>query len=114
MNTGIIDVKIQPDVKLFDEIVNFNVSAKTGVFTLPDGTQRPRYTFIRVIYPCKVTDSIRQLLQAGKFVRIYYHFDSEQYVAKSGKTVYNKILVADKITAIKYDKESDDYIEVGG
>ena len=45
-------------------------------------------------------------------IRIYAKLDSEQYKTTSEKTVYNKILVANRIVRIKYDKAVKDYVEV--
>ena len=45
-------------------------------------------------------------------VRIYGKLDSEQYTTKDGKIVYNKIICADKVVKIKFDRESQEYVEV--
>ena len=45
-------------------------------------------------------------------VRIYGKLDSEQYETDKGKIVYNKIICADKILKIRFNKETDQYEEV--
>ena len=112
MNSVIVDAKIQPDVKVFDEIANFNVSILSGYFTMPTGYQKNRYTFIRVVYTGIINDKVKMLIQPGNFIRLYGKLDSEHYRSKSDKTVYNKVLVIDKIKAIKFNKETGEYEEV--
>ena len=111
-NELIIDGKIQKDVKLFEEISNFNISAITGTFLLPDNTVRNRYTFIRVIYEGDLDEHTINVLQPGNLVRLYGKIDSEQYLAKSGKTVYNKVLKVYKVNLLEYDPEIGDMKEV--
>ena len=43
---------------------------------------------------------------------MYGKLDSEQYQSKTGKIVYNKILVAEKINQLKYDPEFGIFTEV--
>ena len=112
MNQIILDCKVQKDVRLFDEVANFNVSSITGQYTLIDNTKKNRFTYIRVIYPHEVDDNIMDILQPESMIRIYGKLDSEQYKTSSNKIVYNKILVAEKIIKIKYDKDIEDYVEV--
>ena len=111
-NQIVLDGKVQKDVKIFDDIVNFNLSSITGKYISPNNEEKSRYTFIRVIYDGEVTDKIKQILQPGNFIRMYGKLDSEQYQSKTGKIVYNKILVAEKINQLKYDPEFGIFTEV--
>lgn len=112
MNEIIIDGCVQKDIKLFDEIANFNISAITGKYTCVDNTEKNRFTYIRVIHPQPIDDYIENILQPGSMIRIYGKLDSEQYVTSNNKLVYNKIICANKIVRIKYDKDIEDYVEV--
>lgn len=112
MNNVVVDAKVQPDTKVFDEIANFNVSILSGYFVMPNGYHKNRYTFIRVIYNGEITDTVKKLIQPGNFVRLYGKLDSEHYCSKSGKTVYNKVLVIDRIAPIRFNKELQEYEEV--
>ena len=112
MNEIIIDGCVQKDIKLFDEIANFNISAITGKCTCVDNTKKNRFTYIRVIYPKPIDDYIENILQPQSMIRIYGKLDSEQYVTTSNKIVYNKIICAERIVRIRYDKDIEDYVEV--
>lgn len=109
MNQIIIDAMVQPDVKLFEEIANFNVSLLSGTFLLPNNSVKNRYTYIRVIYTGEVDDRIKEIVQPGQFIRLYGKLDSEQYLAKSGKNVYNKVLNVHKIDKVKFNHQIYDY-----
>ena len=112
MNKIIIDGCVQKDAKLYEEIANFNISAITGEYTGVDGTNKNRFTYIRVVYPQPIDEYLESILQPGIMIRIYGKLDSEQYKTASDKIVYNKIIVAEEIVRIKYDKDLQDYVEV--
>jgi hypothetical protein len=112
MNQITIDGCVQKDAKLYEEIANFNISAITGEYTCVDGSKKNRFTYIRVVYPKPITEYLESVLEPGVMIRIYGKLDSEQYKTASDKIVYNKILVANKIVKIKYDKDLKDYVEV--
>ena len=112
MNEIIIDGCVQKDIKLFDEIANFNISAITGKYTCVDNIKKNRFTYIRIIYPKPIDDYIENILQPQSMIRIYGKLDSEQYVTTSNKVVYNKIICAERIVRIRYDKDIEDYVEV--
>ena len=112
MNQIIIDGCVQKDVKLFDEIANFNISAITGKYKCVDNTEKNRFTYIRVIYPKQIDEYLENIMQPQSMIRIYGKLDSEQYVTASNKVVYNKIICAEKIVRIRYDKDIEDYVEV--
>lgn len=112
MNNIIIDGCVQKDIKLFDEISNFNISAITGAYNCVDNTKKNRFTYIRVIYPHQVDEYTESILQPGSMIRIYGKLDSEQYLTTTNKVVYNKIICADKIVRIRYDKDIEEYVEV--
>ena len=112
MNKITIDGCVQKDAKLYEEIANFNISAITGEYTCIDGTKKNRFTYIRVVFPQTITEYLASILEPGIMIRIYGKLDSEQYKTASDKIVYNKIIVAEKIVKIKYDKELKDYVEV--
>ena len=112
MNEIRIDGCVQKDTKLFDEVANFNISAITGTYKCVDNTKKNRFTYLRVIYPKPVDEYIEEILQPGAMIRIYGKIDSEQYTTSSNKIVYNKIICADKIVRIRYDKDLEDYVEV--
>lgn len=112
MNKVVLDCCIQKDVKLFDEVANFNVSAITGQYKCIDNTMKNRFTYIRVIYPHQVDERITEILQPNSMIRIYGKIDSEQYVTTSNKVVYNKIICADKIVRIRFNQDIQEYVEV--
>lgn len=112
MNSIILTCCVQRDVKLFDEIANFNVSAITGQYKCVDNSIKNRFTYIRVIYPHEVDDRLIEVLQPGAMIRVYGKLDSEQYVAASNKVVYNKIICADKIVRVKFNQDIQEYVEV--
>lgn len=111
-NEIVLDGKVQKDVNYFDEMINFNISAITGTYLTPTNYKKNRYTFIRVIYEGDITDEIKEIIKSGNFVRICGKLDSEQYKSKTGKIVYNKILVVNKVTKLEYDPNLGILIEV--
>ena len=112
MNQVILDCCVQKDVKLSEEIPNFNVSAITGQYKCIDNTVKNRFTYIRVLYPQEVTEKVEEILQPGAMIRIYGQIDSEQYITSSNKVVYNKIIKAEKLIRIRFNKEIQEYVEV--
>lgn len=96
-NEIILDGKVQKDVKVFDEVINFNISAITGEYNNLENTKKNRYTFIRVIYVGEINDEVKSIIQTGNYIRIYGKLDSEQYKSQTGKIVYNKILCVNKV-----------------
>ena len=106
-NEFILDGKIQRDIKLFDSLANFNISATTGQTITLENRKKNRYTFIRVIYTGKISDGLKRILCENSFIRIYGKLDSEQYIDRNGKTVYNKILHATKICKLVSDQEGN-------
>lgn len=112
MNQIILDCKVQKDIKLFDEVANFNVSSITGEFNLVGNTKKNRFTYIRVIYPHEIDDRIIDILQPDCMIRVYGKLDSEQYQTSSNKVVYNKIICADKIVRVRWSEEIQEYVEV--
>lgn len=112
MNKVIVDGCIQKDVRLFDEIASFNLSVLTGVYNCANNTTKNRYTFYRVIVPFEIDEKMEELLQSGSMIRMYGKLDSEIYVTDTGKYVYNKILCAEKIVRIRYNKDLQEYVEV--
>lgn len=112
MNKVVLDCKVQKDIRLFDEIANFNVSSVTGYFNLINNVKKNRFTYIRVIYPYEVTDDIINILQPDSMIRIYGKIDSEQYQTSNNKLVYNKIICADKIVRVRWNPNIQEYVEV--
>lgn len=110
-NELIIDARIQKDVQIFSELAVFNVAIRTGKFTLLDGSEKNRHTYIKVIYAGEVDDNLRKQLVYFNLIRIYGKLDSEQYKAKSGKIVFNKIIRAEKIVPLKYSYSTGTYEE---
>lgn len=111
-NEIVLDGKVQKDVKYFDELINFNISAITGTYLTLDNYKKNRYTFIKVVYDGEITEKINEIIQPGNFVRICGKLDSERYLSKSGKPVYNKVLVVNKISKLEYDSNLGILIEV--
>lgn len=112
MNQIIIDGCVQKNVNLLSEVASFNLSAITGKFTLVDNSKKNRFTYIRVIFPQEITEYIESIIQPNNMVRVYGKLDSEQYETESGKTVYNKIICAEKLVKIRYNKVTNQYDEV--
>lgn len=112
MNKIIIDGNVQDNVKLFDEVANFNIRAITGKYQCMDNANKYRFTCVRVIYPSPIDEYAEEAIQTGCMVRIYGKLDSEQYTTLSGKIVYNKIICAEKVVKIRFDKETQEYVEV--
>lgn len=112
MNQVTVDGCVQRDPKLYDEIANFNISVKTGVYTCVDNSIKTRYTYYRVIFPQEIDERMEEIIQVGSMIRIYGKLDSEIYITKTGKYVYNKIIYAEKIVRVRYDKDINEYVEV--
>ena len=55
---------------------------------------------------------MEDIIQVGSMIRIYGKLDSEIYITKTGKYVYNKIIYAEKIVRVRYDKDINEYVEV--
>ena len=101
-NEIILDGKVQKDVKVFDEVINFNISAITGEYTNLENIKKNRYTFIRVIYMGEITNEVKEIIKTGNYIRIYGKLDSEQYKSQTGKIVYNKILCVNKVEKLDF------------
>ena len=71
-----------------------------------------RFTYIRVVYPFEIDEHIEEILQPNSMIRIYGQLDSEQYITSSNKVVYNKIIKADKLVRIRFNKDIQEYVEV--
>lgn len=99
-NEFILDGKVQRDVKYFDDHIAFNISSITGKCLTEEGKERPKYTFIRVLYFGELNDDVIKTITEGNLIRLYGRIDSEQYKDKKGKTVYNKILYAEHISKL--------------
>lgn len=112
MNNVIIDGRIQENTNLFSDIASFNISALTGKFKLVNNKEKNRFTYIRVIYPFEVDDYIESIIQPNTMIRVYGKLDSEQYETDSGKIVYNKVISADKLVRIHFNKDTNQYEEV--
>jgi hypothetical protein len=112
MNEIILDCCVQKEVKLFEEIANFNVSAITGKYKLVDGSYKNRFTYIRVIYSGEINEQVSEIIQPDAMIRIYGKLDSEQYTTINNKRVYNKVIIADKVVRIKYNIDTGKYEEV--
>lgn len=112
MNQIILDGVVQKNPNLLSDISSFNISAITGTYKLANNITKNRFTYIRIIYPKPIDDYIVNLIQPKSLVRIYGKLDSEQYEIDSGKIVYNKIIRADRIVKIKFNKDIQQYEEV--
>lgn len=112
MNKIIIDGCIQNNTNLLADIASFNISAKTGLFTLINNKTKNRFTYIKVVYPHEIDEYTESVIQPNQMVRIYGKLDSEIYETDSGKNVYNKIICADKLVKIRYNKDTHDFEEV--
>lgn len=104
-NEFILDGKVQKEVNILSDIASFNISSITGTMKRPDNTSRYKYTFIRVLYTGEDIELLKEKLFPGAFIRLYGKLDSEQYIDKNGKTVYNKILLANHISLLKNNEE---------
>lgn len=111
-NQIIIDGCVQKETKLFDEIASFNISVHTGFYACVNNTEKKRYTYLRVIYPNEIDEYMEDIIQPNSMVRIYGKIDSEIYITDRGKYVYNKVICADKIVRIRFDKDLQEYVEV--
>ena len=100
-NEIVLDGKVQKDVKIFDEVINFNISAITGEYTNLENNKKNRYTFIRVVYDGEINDEVKSIIKTGNYIRIYGKLDSEQYKSQTGKIVYNKILCVNKVEKLE-------------
>ena len=100
-NEFILDGKVQKDVKVFDTMISFNVASITGKVQTIENRYRNRFTFIRVLYVNNIDDKIKEIISEGNYIRIYGKLDSEQYIDKNGKTVYNKILNANRVVLLQ-------------
>ena len=101
-NEFILDGRIQKDLNFEqDDMVSFNISSITGI----KNNNQNKYTFIRVLYDGDVPANLINILYQGVDVRLYGKLDSEQYIDKKGKTVYNKILLAKHISVLDKNGE---------
>ena len=111
MNSLIIDGCVQQNPKL-DETENaplsFNISVVTGTID-----ERRIFTYIRVILNNTDKD-VLNVIEPGRMIRIYGKLNSEQYITKSNKIVYNKIIDAENVVPIRFNKDIGDYVEIGG
>lgn len=98
-NCVVVDGKIRGETKYQGDRVSFNLSIITGTWNI-DNRRLNRYTMIRVVYFGDVDPCVENLLSENSMIRIYGRLDSEQYIDRNGKRVYNKILEAEKITEI--------------
>ena len=112
MNEVTLDGCVQKDVNLFDEVASFNISAITGTYMCMNTTKKNRFTYLRIIFPQPIDEYLEDIIQPGSMVRIHGKLDSEQYITKNNKIVYNKVICADKVVRIKYDKDYEQYVEV--
>ena len=113
-NEIILDGKVQKDVKYFDKVINFNISSITGQYTTPENLIKNRYTFIKAIYSSEdvIEDEVKDIIKTGNYIRVYGRLDCEQYKSQTGKVVYNKVIMIDKVVLLKYDPVFGILIEV--
>lgn len=84
MNELIIDATILEDIHEGKDCIEFNIS-------IPSRTHS--YTYIKVQYIGEETE----LIKPYSAVRLYGHLDSELYITKSGKRVFNKVIIVEKL-----------------
>lgn len=106
-----IDGRIQSELVTDENCYAFNFSAPTGLDYTLKGEQRLKYTYVRVVYFGDKGEKLKKDLKVGKFIRIYGKLDSEKYITTTGKAVYNKVIVAEKIVELAYDEDRDCYEE---
>lgn len=103
-NKVIVDGKIQKDVKVFSNSIIFNLSIITGTYKTFNDNLKNRYTFIKCMYKGEVTPEIEKLLSEDSYIHLDGKLDSEHYKSKTGKIVYNKIIVAEKVTPLSEEE----------
>lgn len=81
-NEVILDGVIKRDIQSDENEMRFCISTKDDIATT-----------IKVVYQGIDND----IIQEGQNIRIYGKLSSEKFIAKSGKPVFNKILLAESV-----------------
>lgn len=107
-NKVIIEGKILKNLKIEEESSYFYCSVLSGKHQLEDGNMINKYTIIKTVYP--EADGSKYIKE-NSFIRVIGKLDSEQFKSQSGKTVFNKIVLASKLVPLFYNRETDSFEE---
>ena len=91
INKVTVDCKIQRDITEKDGKLYFAISILSSKNPI-------KFTVIKSVY---AKEDNRELVKPGNYVRIEGKLDSERLISKTGKQVYNKILVVDTISCME-------------
>ena len=103
-NIMIIEGKILKNLKVEEASSYFYCSVLSGKHKLENGDLINKYTIIKVVYP--EADG-GKYIRENSFVRVTGQLDSEQFKSQSGKTVFNKIVLANKLEPLFYSRETN-------
>lgn len=113
-NEFVLDGRVQSEPIYQDGVYVFTISVCTGKDTVEreDGVliEKPRFTYIRCVY--KQSDFDDKGIKVGSLYRFGGKLDSDKYITKTGKAVFNKILEVFDAIPLKFDKEIGEYVEV--
>ena len=105
-NEIIIEGKILKNLKIEETSSYFYCSVLSGKHQLEDGATINKYTIIKVVYP--EADG-EKYIRENSFIQVIGKLDSEQFKSQSGKTVFNKIVLANKLVPLFYNRETDSF-----
>lgn len=108
-----IDGRVQTELTVSEDGLSgaFIFSAPAGLDYKLKGDKRLNFTYIRVVVFSNKLEKLKKDLKVGKFIRIYGQLDSEKYITANEKSVFNKVIVTDKIVELSYDDDRDCYEE---
>lgn len=98
-NKVILEGQVQDNLKIENNKITFSLKANTNFIQYPRNT-RVIHTIIKICKQGKVTQEQLKLLQPYNTIKVVGKLDSEHYKSRSGKTVYNKIILADEIFGV--------------
>ena len=109
INELTVDGQVKKDIEVFEDKIAFVVSIPTHKDEL---TGKDVFTFIKILYVGEMTDKTKNTIKAGNTIRIYGKLDSERFITKLNKAVYNKIIVTEDVRKLEYDRKFGIYTEV--
>lgn len=102
-NQVLIDGTIKKDVTVTESSIIFTLCSVTGYTKLG----RPKYTYIKCLYDGEITEDTLYTISTNNNVRIYGKLDSEEFISKSNKKVFNKILYVENISLLVEEGEQE-------
>ena len=99
------------------ELVVLSTCNRSEIYAVVDDAASDEATLKQFLFDLTgneedIDEYLESVVQPNNMVRVYGKIDSEQYETDSGKTVYNKILCAEKVVKIRFNKDTQQYEEV--